>query len=263
MAYSACYTSSLIPGSGGGGGGAPNIRAVLQAGNDALGLSLGGLSALAADDVNVTGAVNCGLLDAVGLVSCDGLTSTGLITCDGIDSSGAVECPSIIATGNIQCDTLTIASLDLTTVTCDNLTVTGRVYPLVNTTPIVPTLGSTRVVVIPQSLVGLPAGTPYSVGITWAQGFYTGKVEADFVVLNAGSARALVEVFYGSLAGLKIGYSSTLIAGGGDVYTVSVPFFVNILPATAEIHIRFTCFYSQGGTWNTTAESDLDLFRIF
>ncbi len=241
MAYKACYNSLLIPSSGGGGGGGdvPNIRQVLQVGYDAVGESLVGINQLSVDNLTATGNVTSA-----------GINSYGLISGYNLNVASAVNCLNVVASQSIDCEELGIA---------------GRTYPIVGTTPTTGNLGNILVRTMIPNVANLPTGVPYNTSFTYSQGFYSGKVEADFIITggSGGNARARVELFYGTLSGVNIGYSDTLISSNGDTYTICVPFFVNILPASGTITIQLTASFVGGGLWNTTLQSDIDMFRIF
>ena len=240
MAYKACYNSLLIPSSGGGGGGdVPNIRQVLQVGYDAVGESLVGINQLSVDNLTATGTVTSA-----------GINSYGLISGYNLNVASAINCVNVVASQIVDCAELGIA---------------GRTYPIVGTTPTTGNLGNILVRTMIPNIASLPTGQAYTTVFTYSQGFYSGKIEADFIITggSGGNARARVEVFYGTLSGVNIGYSDTLISSNGDTYTICVPFFVNFLTASNTITVRLTCSFVGGGLWNTTLESDIDMFRIF
>lgn len=143
------------------------------------------------------------------------------------------------------------------------LIVNNEIYPRTgNPIPIYPDVGS---IYVRQFVAGVPllSGAPYSTFFVYQKGIYSGKVEVDFIITNNGDGIALVELFYDALTGPNIGYSSTFITGGGVVCTVSVPFFVNVINDGDAVYVKLTCTYSQGGSWRTTTESDIDVLRIF
>jgi len=227
----------LVPSAG-------TLEQVLTNGNDANGFSIVGVNNI--DVTTINGAVYPPVVPSAGTLE--------QVLTNGNDANGK----SIVGVDNIASGMIQTADLEI----YDIFTINGRVYPTVgNPKPVYPALGSIKVnqfLASPPLLSGINYTSPFG----YIKGIYTGKVEVDFFVQNAGNAIALVEVFYGSVTGTNIGYSSTLIQGG-TLFTVSVPFLVNILNDNDLITIKMTCTYTQGGNWNTTNQSDIDVLRIF
>ena len=154
-------------------------------------------------------------------------------------------------------------------ITTDLLKIQGNDYPILgDSAPPVGDLGSIRI-----ETFGAPSTTASGSFLTKtftdiAQGFYCGKVELDFTTDSPGViTTAEIRVSYGNPLGANIGFSLGLIEGGATVSTVIVPFFFYNRSAStspnAVITVQYRCTIAGGGNWQSTTESDIDLFRVF
>jgi hypothetical protein len=150
-----------------------------------------------------------------------------------------------------------------------SLVIQGNDYPVLgDLAPAIGDVGSIRI-----ETFGAPVSTNSNTFITKTftdihQGFYCGKVELDFITDQENeTTTAEIRVSYGSPVGTNIGFSLGLIKGGATVSTVVVPFFfynrsVDTSP-NAVITVQYRCTITGGGNWQSTTESDIDLFRVF
>lgn len=272
-AFNSIYVPSPIGGS--------DLSAVLASGNNANGLDMENVGNMVCNTLDCGTTIECTTLNGQIIngttINCSPLVCNTLVSNNSINTN-SLACNTLVSNDSIIADSIVTTSLSTsnlnltgpfnptnistTDLSTTNLTIAGDIYPILGSNITASNVGSIKVSNFLTG-VGLPSGIAYTAQFIYNRGIYAGKVEVDFKVVNSGDANAKVEVFYGSVSGLNIGFSETLISGDNVIYTVSVPFFVNILNSGDIITVRMTCTYNQGGNWNTTNDSDIDMLRVF
>jgi len=243
-----------------GSGATPSLEEVLVQSNDA-----GGESIINLLNLEITGAITGNSNASLDTVHASvGIISDGNLV---VSNQSNLNGELIVAGLSTLEGGLTVDSPTNINGTCyinSGLNISGSIYPVLGSPLVYPNLGSIRVVNLQPSPVPLAYNVSYTTTITYQRGIYSGKAEIDFVISTGVYGYGVVEIFYGTIAGTNIGYSSSAI-GGGHVATAVVPFFMNVLTSGDIITIRISAYYDNAGspTWNTTTESDVDVLRIF
>lgn len=266
-----------------GAGVSQTIAEVLNQGSDAGGQPLTGLTNCDCDNLTVSTSILAGGANSTFngvLINADcnvvGTTTTDILEVTSNINAGGADCVfnnvlvngGLNATGDILTDGLMTADSAIIT---SNLQIAGNLYPVLDGVNIAyPSVGGIRV----NQLVftfNNPQGVPATTTIAYQKGIYTGKAEIDVGIYLAGGATispipgfCTVEIFKGTVAGTNIGYSKTLV-GNGEVVSITIPFFVNILNDGDILTFRITCVYDNTGfpVWKISGESDVDVLRIF